>query len=123
VQPCPRRCAVSARCAPPWILLLAADALERVDNYLYQRHFVNGLMSRHTRKQKLFPGRYKLNGLPPVRTVRQFDDVHHRAAVRLSRRAGLLRPRWRETSCGADPRAHALDHRAGMIPSSPTLHS
>ena len=52
-----------------------ADALERTDNYLYERRFVNGLMSRYARKQKLFPGRYPSNGSAPIRTVRQFDDV------------------------------------------------
>ncbi len=60
---------------PALDLAACANALERVDNYLYQRRFVIGLMSRYARKQKLFPERYKLNGLPPVRTVRQFDDV------------------------------------------------
>jgi predicted alpha/beta-fold hydrolase len=56
-------------------LAACADALERRDNYLYQRHFVNGLMSRYARKAKLFPSRYPMNGLRPVRTVREFDDV------------------------------------------------
>lgn len=51
-----------------------ADALERWDNYPYQRHFVSGLMSHYSRKQKLFPRLYSTNGLPPIRTVRQFDD-------------------------------------------------
>jgi uncharacterized protein len=64
---------VGAVC-PALDLAACADALERVDNFFYQRHFVIGLMSRYARKQKLFPERYKLNGLPPVRTVRQFDD-------------------------------------------------
>src|SRR5580693_8830750 len=53
----------------------SADALERLENYVYQRRFVNGLMSRYARKQKLFPERYRSDGLGPVRTVRQFDDV------------------------------------------------
>jgi predicted alpha/beta-fold hydrolase len=52
-----------------------ADALERTENYLYQRRFVSGLMSRYARKQKLFPDRYPQNGSRPVRTVREFDDV------------------------------------------------
>ncbi|HXY25614.1 MAG TPA: alpha/beta fold hydrolase [Candidatus Acidoferrum sp.] len=52
-----------------------ADALERRENYFYQRHFVSGLMSRYRRKQKLFPGFYSTNGLPPIRTVRQYDDA------------------------------------------------
>jgi len=51
-----------------------ADALNRAENYLYQKHFVSGLMSRYARKQKLFPDRYPQNGLRPVRTVREFDD-------------------------------------------------
>jgi uncharacterized protein len=53
----------------------SADALERLENYAYQRRFVNGLMSRYARKQKLFPDRYRSDGLGPVRTLRQFDDV------------------------------------------------
>jgi predicted alpha/beta-fold hydrolase len=53
----------------------SADALESLENCVYQRRFVNGLMSRYARKQKLFPDRYRSDGLGPVRTVRQFDDV------------------------------------------------
>ncbi|HEX9222026.1 MAG TPA: hypothetical protein VF860_01715, partial [Candidatus Acidoferrales bacterium] len=56
-------------------LAACADALERRDNFFYQRHFVTGLMSRYARKQKMFPGRYQLNGLGPIRTVREFDDL------------------------------------------------
>jgi uncharacterized protein len=55
-------------------LSACADALERRDNYLYQRHFVKGLMARYARKQKLFPDRYSNNGIGPVRTVREFDN-------------------------------------------------
>lgn len=51
-----------------------ADALERWDNYPYQRHFVSGLMSHYSRKKKLFPQIYATDGLPSIRTVRQFDD-------------------------------------------------
>jgi predicted alpha/beta-fold hydrolase len=32
-------------------------------------------MSRYARKQELFPDRYRRDGLGPVRTVRQFDDL------------------------------------------------
>src|SRR2546425_884746 len=60
---------------PALDLAACADALERADNYLYQRRFVNGLMSRYARKHKMFPERYPVAGLPAVRTVRQFDDV------------------------------------------------
>jgi uncharacterized protein len=71
VQPALR--GVCAVC-PAIDLGACADALERWDNYAYQRRFVTGLMSRYARKQQLFPQRYKLNGLGPIRTVRQFDD-------------------------------------------------
>jgi predicted alpha/beta-fold hydrolase len=60
---------------PALDLAASANALERNDNFLYQRHFVKGLMARYARKQKLFPGRYPQNGAVPIRTVRQFDDV------------------------------------------------
>jgi predicted alpha/beta-fold hydrolase len=59
---------------PALDLAACADALERWDNYPYQRHFVSGLMSRYGRKQQLFPQLYSTNGLPVIRTVRQFDD-------------------------------------------------
>jgi uncharacterized protein len=56
-------------------LSACADALERKDNYLYQRHFVKGLMTRYARKVKMFPDRYSRNGFGPIRTVREFDDA------------------------------------------------
>ena len=59
---------------PALDLAACADALERTENYLYQRRFVSGLMDRYARKQKMFPERYQLNGLVPIRTVREFDD-------------------------------------------------
>lgn len=51
-----------------------ADALEERQNYLYQWHFVRALMKRYQRKCALFPETYSHNGLPPIRTVREFDD-------------------------------------------------
>ncbi|MGH8101319.1 MAG: YheT family hydrolase, partial [Chthoniobacterales bacterium] len=59
---------------PAMDLGACADALERRDNYFYQRHFVKGLMSRYARKVKLFPDRYSLDGFGSVRSVREFDD-------------------------------------------------
>jgi predicted alpha/beta-fold hydrolase len=71
--------ALSGVCAvcPALDLAACADALERRDNYFYQRHFVAGLMARYQRKVKLFPDRYPQNGFKPgpVRTVREFDEV------------------------------------------------
>jgi predicted alpha/beta-fold hydrolase len=55
-------------------LAASADALERRDNFFYQRHFVTGLMARYGRKAKLFPERYLQDGFDRIRTVREFDD-------------------------------------------------
>jgi hypothetical protein len=68
--------AIRAVCVvcPAMDLGACADALERRENYFYQRHFVKGLMSRYARKAKLFPERYRLDGIGPVRSVREFDD-------------------------------------------------
>jgi len=65
---------VAAVC-PSLNLGACADALERRDNYLYQRRFVKGLLSRYARKAELFPQRYSRNGFAPIRTVREFDDA------------------------------------------------
>ncbi len=59
---------------PALDLSACADALEEIENYLYQRHFVKGLMTRYQRKAKLFPQRYSKNGFGAIRTVREFDD-------------------------------------------------
>jgi predicted alpha/beta-fold hydrolase len=60
---------------PAMDLSACADALEETENYLYQRHFVKGLMNRYQRKAELFPERYSRNGFGPIRTVREFDDA------------------------------------------------
>jgi predicted alpha/beta-fold hydrolase len=73
-------------CAPPALygiaavcpalnLAACADALERADNFFYQRHFVAGLMARYANKARLFPQQYASNGFGPIRTVREFDDA------------------------------------------------
>jgi uncharacterized protein len=65
---------VAAVC-PALDLSACADALEEKHNYLYQWHFVRGLMERYRRKCELFPQVYRSDGLGPVRTVREFDDA------------------------------------------------
>lgn len=60
---------------PALDLAACADALERRDNFFYQRHFVRGLMARYAKKQKLLPGRYPTQEFGPIRTVREFDDA------------------------------------------------
>jgi uncharacterized protein len=64
---------VAAVC-PALNLGACADALEKTENYFYQRHFVAGLMSRYARKAQLFPERYSTHGFGSIRTVREFDN-------------------------------------------------
>jgi hypothetical protein len=59
---------------PALDLSACADALEKPANFLYEGHFVKGLMARYRRKVDLFPERYAKNGFGPIRTVREFDD-------------------------------------------------
>jgi hypothetical protein len=60
---------------PSMDLTACAAALERWDNYVYQRRFVKGLLRRYKAKARLFPQRYAQPNFPSVRSVRQFDDA------------------------------------------------
>jgi predicted alpha/beta-fold hydrolase len=64
-----------ATVCPALNLAACADALERADNYFYQRHFVAGLLSHYAKKARLFPQKYSSNGFGRIRTVREFDDA------------------------------------------------
>jgi|TARA_B100001964_G_scaffold185726_1_gene206085 hypothetical protein len=64
-------CAIS----PTVDLALCVDALERRQNLLYQWNFVRQLKGRIRRKARAFPGRFALDGLSRVRTVREFDEA------------------------------------------------
>lgn len=52
-----------------------ADAIGELRNRIYERHFVRRLKRRMVCKSEMFPGKYPLNGLSKVRSVREFDDV------------------------------------------------
>ncbi len=73
-NPPPKQLKGVAAVCPALDLSACADALEKPENYLYQRHFVKGLLTRYRGKADLFPERYSKNGLGPIRTVREFDD-------------------------------------------------
>lgn len=60
---------------PAMDLSACANALERWDNYVYQRRFVKALLLRYKYKAQLFPGRYTQNSFGPIRSVREFDDA------------------------------------------------
>jgi predicted alpha/beta-fold hydrolase len=61
--------------APALDLAACANALSEPQNFMYERHFVRGLKRRMRLKSSLFPGRFPLDGLNAVRTVREFDEV------------------------------------------------
>ena len=63
-------CAVS----PVIELAECVRALERPENFVYQWNFVRGLKARMRRKAAAHPGRFPLERLTQVRTVRQFDE-------------------------------------------------
>lgn len=87
---------IAAVC-PSLDLAACADALELASNFIYQRRFVRGLKRRYRRKAQQLPETYSLNGLPPIRSLRQFDDVitaprsGYRDAVDYYDRASALR--------------------------------
>lgn len=66
-----------AVCAVSPVLELAAcvRALERRQNAVYQWNFVRGLKARMRRKQVCFPGRFSIDRLAQITTVRQFDEL------------------------------------------------
>lgn len=59
---------------PSCNLAASADALNKRENFIYQRHFVRELKEHMKVKASHFPERYALNGMEKIRTVRQFDD-------------------------------------------------
>ena len=63
-------CAVS----PVMELETCVHALERRQNIVYQWNFVRGLKARMRRKADCFPGRYDIERLDSIRTVREFDE-------------------------------------------------
>jgi predicted alpha/beta-fold hydrolase len=70
----PAGLAAVAGVCPAIDLAQCARALERGENFLYERHFVDGLKKRFRLKAKLFPGRYDAGRLAGVRTVWEFDE-------------------------------------------------
>lgn len=97
----PRELRGVAAVSPVADLESCVRALERRQNAVYQWNFVRGLKARMRRKAQCQPGRFPLDPLPQIRTVRQFDatytaphfgfvsaeDYYHRAsAVRVADR-------------------------------------
>ena len=66
-------CAVATVC-PVIDLAPSADALHEPSNRVYEWRFLRGLMRRVRHKARLFPAMYKIDGIGPVRSIREFDD-------------------------------------------------
>lgn len=66
--------AAAASVSPVTDLAESADALHEPANRLYERHFLTRLLRRIRVKAELFPERYSLAGLPPIRSIREFDN-------------------------------------------------
>jgi predicted alpha/beta-fold hydrolase len=64
-------CAVS----PVVDLSACVRSLERRPNVVYQWNFVRGLKARMRRKQECAPGRFEVERLAEVHTVRRFDEI------------------------------------------------
>jgi len=91
----PRELRGVAAVSPVIELEACVRALERRSNFIYEWNFVRGLRGRMLRKDACFPGRFPLDRLPGIRTVRQFDaaftaphfgfasaeDYYHRASA------------------------------------------
>jgi predicted alpha/beta-fold hydrolase len=65
-------CAVS----PTMDLALCVQALEERQNAIYQWHFVRNLKRRMRRKAAAWPGRWSLDALNRIKTIREFDDAY-----------------------------------------------
>jgi uncharacterized protein len=65
--------AVATVC-PAIDLAAGADALHEPANRVYEFHFLRALKRRLRRKAELFPGMYRIDGLDPIRSIREFDQ-------------------------------------------------
>lgn len=63
-----------AAVSPSIDLSACADAIERRDNWLYQKQFVRSLNKRMRLAQQLYPHRYDISELHLARTIREFDS-------------------------------------------------
>ena len=99
--------------SPSLDLAACARALNRPQNWIYQRHFVNKLKQRMRLKAKLFPGLYPLDGTWPRAQRLGFRRRDHRAVLRFSRCRRLLRAFQRASRDCGDSRSHVDRHRAG----------
>jgi predicted alpha/beta-fold hydrolase len=65
-------CAVS----PTMDLAVCVDALEEKQNSIYQWNFVRNLKNRMRRKAAAWPGKWSLDALGRIKSIREFDDAY-----------------------------------------------
>ena len=68
----PTLAAVATVC--PAIDLAAGAALHEPANCIYEWHFLRGLVRRLRCKAELFPAVYQIDGIGPIRSIREFDQ-------------------------------------------------
>lgn len=68
-------CAVCA-VSPTMDLAVCVDALEEKQNTIYQWHFVRNLKRRMRRKAAAWPGKWNLDALSRIKSIRDFDDAY-----------------------------------------------
>jgi uncharacterized protein len=71
----PRQLLGIACVSPSMDLAVCADAIALPGNFAYEWHFVRSLKARMRRKAELFPGKFDLQPMARVRTIRDFDDI------------------------------------------------
>lgn len=60
--------------SPAADLSASSTALNHGINRIYQWHFLERMKARFRRKAELFPDIYSARGLPPIRSVREYDE-------------------------------------------------
>lgn len=109
----PRELRAVCGVCPTLDLAACVDAVAAPRNFIYEWHFVRALKSRMRRKARRFPGRYDLQGMDGLRTLREFDDAitapysGYRDAEDYYRRASAVRV------VGQIATPHAAGDRAG----------
>ncbi|HEX9759433.1 MAG TPA: alpha/beta fold hydrolase [Candidatus Acidoferrales bacterium] len=122
-----------AAVAPALELSVCADAIDAPGNFLYRRHFVRKLMERFRRKAYLYPQRYTTRGLPPIGTIREFDEhvtapycgfrgaAHYYDVSSAMRTAGRIRVPTLIIAAQDDPLVPFAPFRAPAIASNPAI--
>lgn len=70
----PRQLKAVAGVSPAADLSASSTALDKGINRLYQWHFLRRMQARFHRKAELFPDTYSTENIPPIHSIRQYDE-------------------------------------------------